>query len=348
MSRWVIALLLVCCWGPTVSAQLRTPVLAQTRRAPAAPGGEGPAFTRREHREHRHDAEPFIEEEDETQPAIDFALDVVVGFGRVPAVTEIPARENADEVESRLEQARVTSESVVITGGYEFGHRVGIELRVPLAYGRIDPRGPMNRSVFALGNLELEGEYAILLSHDLQINFEVGVAVPTAQGQEVPEAAERRREPVSAGGQDALDQGAILRAAAASRGFEDEALFEVDRVGIVPKVSLDFHHGRWLLGPFLKLENLLYTGDEPGVKPLIELLLGGYAGVMLSHVFELRTRLWCDVVLEGQGSSVAIVEPQLAAHLHAFRFAIGGIVPVIGGLTDPRFGGLRALASLRI
>lgn len=60
------------------------------------------------------------------------------------------------------------------------------------------------------------------------------------------------------------DRGALLKAAVASRGLEDEALFEVGHLGIVPRLSLDVRYERLLLGPFSRVESLVDTSAGEG------------------------------------------------------------------------------------
>jgi len=268
------------------------------------------------------------------EPAWTVGVDAVVGFGK----TNVAA---ADE---QLTAAQVTTESFVIGAAYEPFAQFEVAVRVPLAFGTLNPAGAASRSAFALGNPELEAEYAFVLAPNAKLSFALGIAPPLAQGSEVPLGAEPSREPIEGARKD-LDRGATLMAAASARGFEDEALFEVDRFGIVPKARLDYRDERLLLRPFITLENLIHTGrHEHDV--LLELMIGTYLGAHVTAWLDLGARVWTDLALAGGGETVGVLEPQVSARFGGAHLTLGGIWPFAGHLSDPPFGGVRAMLTV--
>ncbi|MEY4575996.1 MAG: hypothetical protein RL701_699 [Pseudomonadota bacterium] len=289
------------------------------------------AISGNERAEHEAEAEA-----EETEPPVSLGVDTVVGFGKLPVVTDAQT----------LAVSPIATESFVFALGYDLNKSFGLSLHVPLGVGQIDPPRGAARSAIALGNLELEGEYGLQLAAALRLTFALGVSLPTAQGDETPHELES--EAVAQSERRRYDRGAILFAAAAARGFEDEAQFEVDRFGIVPKVRLDYRHGRLLVRPYMTMENLFDTGSEKR-PPLIELLVGSYVGVLLCNEhLELGARVWTDLALSGGGETVGVVEPRVTAHFDSLTVTLGGIWPFAGDLTDPQFGGVRLQLGLRI
>ncbi|MET0385121.1 MAG: hypothetical protein ABW321_04140 [Polyangiales bacterium] len=281
---------------------------------------------------------------------LSFGLDLVLGFGKTPVMTTLPSATPGYGQQARvLETAHVMTQSLVLVGSYETSERMGFGVRWPLTFGTASPSAFTPRSVFAMGNVELEGDYVLPLASHARITFVLGVALPTAQGREVPSHEELRHEQVTDPAHE-LDRGSIQRAADSLRGFEDEALFELHRVGIVPKVALDYRLGKFLLRPYAKLENLFSTeGADMVAHPVVvEVVLATYLGLTVNDAIDLGARFWGDFALVGNGPTVAVVEPQLSAHIGHVGLAIGGIWPFAGGLTRTQFGGVRALISAHI
>jgi hypothetical protein len=284
--------------------------------------------------EQTHECAEHAEAEAEEEPPWTVGLDAVIGFGKT----------NYAASETQLGAARVTSESFVLGVAYEPFSPFEVAVRVPLVAATLSPAGAGSRSAFALGNPELEAEYGFSLAPNAKLSFALGVALPLAQGSEVPAGEAAGSEPLE-GSRKNLDRCAALNAAAAARGFEDEALFEIDRLGIVPKARLDYHYGRLLARPYVTLENLIDTSGHHH-DALIELLIGTYLGASVVSWLDVGARVWTDLALAGHGESVGVLEPQLAARFGATHLTLGGIVPFAGHLTDPRFGGVRAMATV--
>jgi hypothetical protein len=287
-----------------------------------------------------HEAE---REEEAEEPPLSLALDLVVGFGKFHASSESSELSNIAQsvTGGRTEGTTKTmTESFVLAAGYEVAEHFGVGVRVPLTFGTLELLDGDSYSTFALGNVEIEGEYGIRLAPHAELSFSLGIAVPTAQGEEA--------EAVPADAEPKIDRGFLQRAAAATRGFEDEALFEIKRLGIIPKAMLDYRYGALLLRPFVKVETLISTESDPEHRVLFEVLVGSYFGAALGEHIELGARIWTDLVLAGGGDSVGVVEPQVAALFGHVRIVLAGILPIAGALTDPYFGGVRLGIGARL
>ena len=191
-------------------------------------------------------------------------------------------------------------------------------------------------------HVEIEAEAEVELNEAATLVFSLGVAVPTAMGSEEPEFEDGELS-------SAYDQFVLNRIAASSRGFEDNALFEVDRLGIIPKLQLKVRANQILvLEPFVKLENLIATNSELEHGYIAEFVFGTFVGVQLSEHFDLGFRAWGSAAFLDEIESVGVVEPQVRAHFVPVDIVAGGIIPFAGELTEPQFGGIRLGAVLHI
>ena len=281
---------------------------------------EGSAEDSEDEHEHEHEQGPLA-----------LGLDVVFGFGGVEG--PLPPGGAAEPL-----AIAVDCQSFLLGAGYEVAERIGVGLRFPMTFASVPEAGTTTHSVFAVGNLELEGEAEIELSETLALELSLGVALPTAQGSEELELEDRTD----------YDQFVVNAIAASARGFEDNALFEIDRVGIVPHVALHAHAGRFLVDPFVKLENLIATNSEAERGYIAELVVGTFAGAELSEHLDLGARLWLAAAFLDEVETVAVAEPQLRLHYEPVEFVLGGILPFAGELTDPYFGGIRLGVAARL
>ncbi|HKU39967.1 MAG TPA: hypothetical protein VJR89_17525 [Polyangiales bacterium] len=256
-------------------------------------------------------------------------LDFVLGFGGVYGIVD-----SAEPGNLLLDPdpIAVNCQSFVVSAGYEIAERIGVGARLPLTFGTV-PRleDGTTHGTFALGNVELEGELEIELSETVALELSLGVALPTAQGAE---------EGLSEDESD-IDHLVLNEIAAASRGYEDNALFEVDRLGIIPKVALHLHAGAALVEPWLKLENLIATNSELERGYVAELVVGTFAGAELNEHYDLGARVWLSTAFLDEVETTLVAEPRLRAHYGQVDLLLGGILPFAGELTDPWFGGVR-------
>jgi hypothetical protein len=283
-------------------------------------------------------------EEDHAQEPGRLALgvDLVVGFGKTPVVSpQLRAANLASQL--GVSDARVTSESLLLAAGYAIAEGLEVGLRLPVALGQLGTPTGTRRSIAALGNLELEAAYETELSEAAKLVFSLGVALPTAQGSETADA-----DLVAQSSQNAYDRFSLNHAAAASRGFEENALFEPDRLGVIPKLALEYRMSDVLVQPYIKLENLISTRSDVEHGYLGELVFGTFVAYAFAPALELGLRVWGNVAFAGGGESVGVLEPQLRAHVGVASLILGGIIPFAGSLTDPQFGGVRLAFVARL
>jgi hypothetical protein len=317
-----VTLTAVCafvCWGVCVRARAQEP--SEEAEAHMELGAHAEAG------EHAHEHRP-----------LSLGLDFVLGFGAFP--TLLPLR-GAEEGWAPGDDVNVNSESFIISGGYEVAEGIGVGARIPLTAGSVPGTDGEAHGTFAFGNIELEGEMEFELSETAELIVSLGVALPTAQGSEEPELEDGELS-------SAYDQFVLNQIAAASRGFEDNALFEVDRLGIIPKVALHAREGRMLFQPYVKLENLIATNSELERGYIAELAFGSFLGVEASEHFDLGARVWGSAAFLDEVEMVGVVEPQVRAHYAPVDVVLGGIIPFAGELTDPQFGGIRLGVSARL
>lgn len=304
-----------------------------------------PAETHAEAKE-EHDAkgEPHGHHE-EKYIAVVYA-DFVLGFGKGPLALQNPATSLSTLPGYRPGAAQVTSESLILGAAIKVLPHTSIGLRLPLSFGTFHPPGADTRGTAALGNIEIEGEYERHLEPDLAFLGVLGVSLPTAQGDPIPENLEQlSNQQVDQG---AYDKGGINRAAAYSRGLEENALFFPKRLGINPKVGIIYRNGGFSVAPYIKMENLIGTTKSTNGY-LGELVPGVRVAYRAGH-FEPALKAWATVAFAGAEEDEKKVglalEPQVALHLENVRWVLGAVVPVVGPAADPQFIGIRlALAG---
>jgi hypothetical protein len=287
----------------------------------------------------------------ETEEPLWIGVDLVIGSGTTNvANTASPSPVEAGPINS-VGTARITTESLMFGAGVDIG-RFGFGARFPLTFGTINPSGLTSRETVAFGNVEVEGEFVHKIRHDLELRYALGVTLPTAQGKEVPPNSSGL-EPNQSGvlDQNSYDRAALNLAAASVRGFEDNAMFELDRVGVIPKVTLTYRWRALVVEPWVKLENLIDTSGSADHKYLAELVVGARAGYLITPHVEPGVRVWMntDGALNGISGDgpVAVVEPEVRFPFHYVTPMIGGILPFAGPLTNPYFFGIRVAAVAR-
>ncbi len=282
------------------------------------------------------------EGEEEREPRrLKLDVDLVIGFGKTEIVSQDLPGSFGTTPATRLGEARTQTESLILSAGYGVTRHVTLGARLPLTYGSFAEDGRQSRGAGAVGNVELEAEYERELTERLGFVFALGIALPTAQGNELPSADEATRLGPSAD-LDALDRFALNRAAASSRGFEENALYEPKHLGVIPKVGLEIRVGKLQIDPYVKLESLFATTKDQPHSYTGELVLGARAAYRVASRLDLGVRAWANVPVSGSDvTTVVAVEPEARLHLGSWTPRLGVIVPVAGPLTDPRFVGVR-------
>jgi hypothetical protein len=289
--------------------------------------------------------------EEEEESPIRLGADLVVGTGKTSIANTAPPTGVEAGPTNSIGPSQVTTESLMFGASVEFGH-FEVGARLPVTFGTFNPPDAPSRTTTAAGNLELEGLYSHELRHDLELRFGLGIALPTAQGQEVPaHATDLGANSSGVIDQSSYDRGALNLAAAASRGWEENALFEPSRFGIIPKVEVAYERRALVLEGYVKLENLIDTSGKADHSYIAELVIGGRAAYRLCAHLEPGLRIWTNLGGELNGITddkpVAVVEPEVRFPFHRVTGVVGGILPFAGPLTSPYFLGVRVGAVAR-
>ncbi|HEX3345998.1 MAG TPA: hypothetical protein VHS09_15550, partial [Polyangiaceae bacterium] len=214
--------------------------------------------------------------------------------------------------------------------------------RLPFTFATFSPDGSASRSATSLGNLELEGEYSLPVGRALKLVGALGVALPTAEGDEFPEGL--ANQPLSSSTAGSYDRWSLSRAAAFARGYEDNALFEPHRLGLVPKVALVYRFRGLSIEPYVKIENLIGTSTLLDASYVGELVGALRVGYWVERHVELAMRGWFNVGFAGTADdkvTAVAIEPQVVARFGPVRPYAGVILPVAGPPSDNDAVGVR-------
>jgi hypothetical protein len=177
----------------------------------------------------------------------------------------------------------------------------------------------------ALGNLELEATHHTDLGQGLDFEFTFELALPTSTGIEAP------REPGVTVDEAAVLRGDALRAAELVRGSQDSALFEPGRVGVVPKVGLNWQHGAWRVRAVAKLEVLADVRGTSEEAIITEFVGTARVGYDLAHLVEPFAHLWTNLSFAGVSRDMLLIEPGVRlTGLGRVRPSLSVIVPLFG------------------
>jgi hypothetical protein len=282
-------------------------------------------------------------EGEEHEDRFQVGLDMVLGWGNVPfAVQNLPTTGNQALTYTRQDQTPSDVQSFIVKGSAEVAEHVEVGFRLPFTFASFSPEGSASRSATSLGNLELEGEYSVPLGRDLKLLAALGVALPTAQGQEVPEGLANL--PASLANESAYDRWSLSRAAAFARGYEDNALFEPQRLGLVPKLGLNYSAHGLSIEPYVKVENLIGTSTLLDTSYVGELVGALRVGYQVHRRIEVALRGWVNVGFAGTADdkvTAAALEPQVLFRFGPVRPYAGVIIPLAGPPHDNGFFGVR-------
>jgi hypothetical protein len=269
--------------------------------------------------------------------------DLTLGWGKVPfAVQNLPAGGNPAVTYSRSDQTQSNVQSLLVGGSVEVASHVAVGLRFPITFAGFTPDGSSARSTSDIGNVELEGEYELKMRSGLIVTGALGVALPTAQGDAIPAMLDQATG--SSVNESALDRWSLSRAAAFARGYEDNALFEPRRLGILPKLSALYRYRGLSVEPYVKLENLVGTSGALDAAYVGELVAALRVGYWIHKQFELAARGWVNVGYAGTDedkTTAAAIEPQLVLRFGPVRPYGGVVVPLSGPPRDNSFVGVR-------
>jgi hypothetical protein len=290
--------------------------------------------------------------EGEAEERVELGLDVVLGWGKVPFAVESPAvTGNPSPTYTRQDAVPSNVQSLLLGGSVEVVEHVGVGARVPFTFASFNPDGAASRGALGLGNIELEGEYGMELrpgvartpegNGTIKLYGALGLALPTASGDEIPDTLVN----TSAVLVDApsYDRFSLSRAAASARGYEDNALFEPHRLGIVPKIGAVYRFSGLSVAPYVKVENLVATTSLANsyVGELVGALRVGYE---FRRHFEIAVKAWLNAGFAGADEDKrvsAAVEPEVVLRFGPLRPFAGAIIPFAGPPSDNGFVGVR-------
>jgi hypothetical protein len=279
------------------------------------------------------------------EKAVVVGVDLVLGFGKVPFAVQngVGAGPNPQTpTYSATDKTSSNVQSFVFGASAEVAEHLGVGVRVPLTFATFNPDGFSSRSTTAVGNVEFEGEYGIHLGKGLKLTPALGVALPTAPGVELDPALSNATNVDQSG----FDRFSLSKAAAAARGYEDNALFEPRRWGIIPKLALEIRPVHGLnIEPFVKLENLV-SSSPSDIQPTYvgELVYGLRAGYWIQKQFELALKFWANTTFAGADedkTTSAALEPQIVLRFGPVRPYAGVIIPLAGPPQQNNFFGIR-------
>lgn len=213
------------------------------------------------------------------------------------------------------------TQSLMFAGTYALvdTFRVGARAAVTLASG-VPTTDAAGVGLAAFSNTELEAEHHVRLSPNTEAALGLGLILPTALGHEAEESATATLTNL---------HGDLSEAAAASRGFEDGALFRAERVGLIPKVHVSHHNAKLRLETHVKLENLLSVRSAPNHRYLGELVVGGFYGYDVFEPLTLGVRVWSNILLDQTDETNLVCEPQLQIHGAHIQGLVGALIPLV-------------------
>jgi hypothetical protein len=271
---------------------------------------------------------------------IELTADMVVGYGHVPTLNAALPTTLTTGTLASVDDTKITSDSYILGLGWWLRNSLRLGFRLPIAHAQYSPgESKLARGVTALGNLEFSVLYERQLSKSLALIPSLALTLPTAPGSELPAAAQVEANPSATYGNGTADRYSTLRAAAGSRGFEENPLFSSQRFGIVPRVDLSFRSGKIEIAPFVKMDNLFSSTKSATEGWLGNIVGGASVGVGLAKWLDFGIRAWASYALQKDGRDdnlLVDVEPQLRLHFGPIHPVIGLLIPVLPISKDSR------------
>ena len=233
-------------------------------------------------------------------------------------------------------------QSFILGGGMEVVEHVEVGARLPFTFAGFTPDGDRRTVSDVLREPRARGRVRRARgAGTASLRVSRPGAADVAGHRDTARSGERRATQVDQSG---YDRWSLNRAAAAARGYEDNALFEPHRLGIVPKVGLLYRTHGLSLEPYVKLENLVSTSSSLTNSYVGELVGGLRVGYWVHKEFEIAVRGWVNVGYAGADDdkkTTVAIEPQAVLRFGPVRPYVGVIIPVTGPPNDGGFVGLR-------
>lgn len=298
---------------------------------------------KREAAEEKKEAEREEAKEDEAEePGFMVGIEAVTGFGKVEALNLKPTT-SFGSLSYERKQTSALVVSPVASLSFPVTKHVRLGALFPFVIGSLSPADDKSRGAANWGNVELEAEYEREITKQVGFEFGLGVALPTAVGDELPEQDTLDRLGVNTNTVSA-DKFSINHAAQFSRGGEVNALFEPKHLGIIPKITIPIHLSKVKVEPYVKTENLFSTVADSPHPITVELVAGVRVAYAVTSWFDAGVRAWGNFTMtahDGRDLNIGAVEPELRFHYHVVRATLGGIIPFAGEPSNPGFGGVR-------
>jgi hypothetical protein len=261
---------------------------------------------------------------DGDRPERRWQIEGVLGFGGHLQVEGAPAG---------FEENLYTT-SFIASGAFElYQGKTTVWFRVPLVVARIDPtydNPERQRDLLVFGDVSVEIARHLHPARDLGLSLSLALSCPTI----VEEQA------LAFGGVDG-DGAKVLRAASASRGYEQPELFQPTLIGFTPVLRLMWRAGPFRLSPYLRLPNFISPLSHPDHRYRGELVAGVRGSTRLGSHVELALRLWGLVpAIYGSDPWILAAAVELRVQLSYFGFALGGVAPLAIAPGEPRVVGV--------
>ena len=266
---------------------------------------------------------------------------VLVGFGKAP-LWGVGADETA---------GKTTSGTLMVGGYYDLSPDFTLGARLPWTVGSQRQPDGGNKTVTALGTLELMGEYRVTLNPFARLPIFFGLGVPTAQGTYNDEAGVR--------------QTYLNLMADAASGYRDPELFGTKRLPLIVGVGFDYQRKALSLRAANKLVlglkvggELPYTQDTNGSYELKTFAVRNVTSAGVAYEFMDKPKLYGALdawlayspvnAVEFKSALGAnpptrlqfVVEPRVGARFGKISPSIGYIFPIGGRLADSSSSGL--------
>jgi hypothetical protein len=265
------------------------------------------------------------------------ALDVALGWGHVPfAAQNLPGPGQPYVTYTRNDSVTSNVQSLILEGSIDVVEHVGLAARLPLTFAGFSPDGSAGRSTTAFGNFEIEGQYGARVAPRLRLVASLGLALPTAQGTELPTTLDQAQN-VDAPG---YDRYSLSLAALAARGFEDNELFEPNRLGVVPKIALVYRSHGLSIEPYVKVDNLIGTSTTLAAPYVGDVVGAVRVGYWVQDRFELALKGIVNGVFAGTGAdkqAAVAIEPSVVMRFGPVRPYAGVIVPLVEPSSESGF-----------
>ena len=222
-----------------------------------------------------------------------------------------------------LGTSRFATQSLNLALAYDVTEAVKVYAMLPLGTGGLystDTRGST-----IIGNVSVGAQLGRRLGKALEVAGALDVALPTANGDELPTRADLTGHV----DQSAYDRFSVQKAISASRGREDTASYAPKHLGLVPRVGVVWTGVDHLeLEGFAKYTSLHATGTSSSYAGSV--VVGARGSYRFHEHVDGTLRLWTNIPVAGDDRAIAAAEPQVRGHFGSIMPIVGVILPMTG------------------